>query len=70
VLGRLRNGTSTFLRVLTNQRREFTSIEGDLQYSEVLFELAEGGYRGEILFLPYLSLFIFPAFFFFSSLTR
>jgi len=50
VLGRPGSGTSTFLRALTNQRREFTSIEGDIHYSGVPFELAEGRYRGEILF--------------------
>lgn len=68
VLGRPGSGTSTFLRALTNQRREFTSIEGDIHYSGVPFELAEGRYRGEILFNSegfffHTSLFIFPAFF-------
>ncbi|CAZ83268.1 unnamed protein product [Tuber melanosporum] len=50
VLGRPGSGTSTFLRALTNQKREFTRIEGDIHYSGVPFELAEGRYRGEILF--------------------
>ncbi|KAH8155132.1 uncharacterized protein LAJ45_00141 [Morchella importuna] len=50
VLGRPGSGTSTFLRALTNQRREFTSITGDINYSGVPFEEAKGRYRGEIMF--------------------
>lgn len=50
VLGRPGSGTSTFLRALTNQRRELTSITGDINYSGVPFEEAKGRYRGEIMF--------------------
>ncbi|KAJ6262582.1 ABC multidrug transporter atrF [Drechslerella dactyloides] len=50
VLGKPGSGSSTFLRALTNQPRPFTSINGDVHYSGVPFELAKGRYRGEILF--------------------
>ncbi|EPS44069.1 hypothetical protein H072_1970 [Dactylellina haptotyla CBS 200.50] len=50
VLGRPGSGSSTFLRALTNQRRPFTSIGGEIHYSGLPFELAKGQYRGEILF--------------------
>lgn len=50
VLGRPGSGTSTFLRALTNQQREFTSITGNINYSGIPFEEAKGRYRGEIMF--------------------
>ncbi|KAL7273145.1 ATP-binding cassette transporter snq2 [Rhizina undulata] len=50
VLARPGSGSSTFLRALTNQRREFTNISGEVHYAGLPFELAKGQYRGEILF--------------------
>lgn len=50
VLGKPGSGTSTFLRALTNQRRSFTRIDGDINYAGLPFELALGKYRGEILY--------------------
>lgn len=50
VLGRPGSGTSTFLRALTNQPRDFTSITGNVHYSGIPFEEAKGRYRGEIMF--------------------
>lgn len=50
VLGKPGSGTSTFLRALTNQQRDFTSITGNINYSGVPFEEAKGKYRGEIMF--------------------
>lgn len=50
VLGKPGSGSSTFLRALTNQRREFTNISGDIHYAGLPFDLAEGKYRGEILY--------------------
>lgn len=50
VLGRPGSGTSTFLRALTNQPRDFTNITGSVHYSGIPFEEAKGRYRGEIMF--------------------
>lgn len=50
VLGRPGSGTSTFLRALTNQPRDFTNITGNVHYSGIPFEEAKGRYRGEIMF--------------------
>lgn len=50
VLGRPGSGSSTFLRALTNQRRDFTAIHGDVDYSGLGFEVAKHRYRGEILY--------------------
>ncbi|KAI5776697.1 ABC-2 type transporter-domain-containing protein [Geopyxis carbonaria] len=50
VLGKPGSGSSTFLRALTNQRRDFTSIGGEVHYAGLPFELAKGQYRGEIMF--------------------
>lgn len=50
VLGRPGSGTSTFLRALTNQPRDFTTITGNVHYSGIPFEEAKGRYRGEIMF--------------------
>jgi ATP-binding cassette subfamily G (WHITE) protein 2 (SNQ2) len=50
VLGKPGSGTSTFLRALTNRRRDFTKIDGDISYAGLPFDLALGKYRGEILY--------------------
>lgn len=50
VLGNPGSGSSTFLRALTNQRRDFTAIKGDVDYSGLGFETAKKQFRGEILY--------------------
>ena len=50
VLGNPGSGSSTFLRALTNQRRNFTAIKGDVDYSGLGFETAKRTFRGEILY--------------------
>jgi len=50
VLGNPGSGSSTFLRALTNQRRDFTTIKGDVDYSGLGFETAKKKFRGEILY--------------------
>lgn len=50
VLGNPGSGSSTFLRALTNQRRDFTAIKGDVDYSGLGFETAKRQFRGEILY--------------------
>ncbi|KAF8424902.1 ABC-2 type transporter-domain-containing protein [Tirmania nivea] len=50
VLGTPGSGSSTFLRALTNQRRDFTTIKGEVDYSGLGFETARRKFRGEILY--------------------
>ena len=50
VLGKPGSGSSTFLRALTNQRRDYTAIQGEVDYSGLEFQTAKREYRGEILY--------------------
>lgn len=52
VLGRPGSGCSTFLKTISNQRKEFHAIEGDVHYDSFTPEEITRHYRGDVIYCP------------------
>ncbi|KAG1861109.1 ABC-2 type transporter-domain-containing protein [Suillus subalutaceus] len=52
VLGRPGSGCSTFLKVLSNQTKEYHAVEGDVWYDSFTPEEITKQYRGDVIYCP------------------
>jgi len=52
VLGRPGSGSSTFLKVMANNRDSFAAVEGDVSYGGIPADEARKRYRGEVVYNP------------------
>ena len=52
MLGRPDSGCSTLLKVLSNRRKEYHSIQGEVTYDSLTPSTIENHYRGDVIYCP------------------